>query len=332
MQFDFVRIAGGALLIAMVPTLATAQSLSVQSISGPAPSLGNVVSAPSGTTIFQMSASSGLISRISGAGVRVGGGGARPLVTLACGADAACATSDVIVTVSSIGASTGRAGALNNFTVAGLTAQIKSGPTGTDPLTFVIAPIGTNGTGTFYLGADFAILGDDSGASTGASSSSYRVSAQLSPAGTADAAMGSAIATVFRPISFGGTTNLLFGTIVRPTTGSGLVTIDAATGQRTVSGDGAIAIGAAGQRATYAVSGEGGQAFSVLVPPSFAMTGPGDPITVELTSTADGAQSLDGALGAAGSAAFGVGGSFPIASGTALGAYSGTFTITVQYQ
>ncbi len=187
-------------------------------------------------------------------------------------------------------------------------------------------------TRTFYIGADFPILGNDSGGATGTATSAYQVTAQFSPSGASDMAMGMATATVYRPIALSGTAALAFGTIVRPLTGSGTVAVDATTGARAVTGNGALGIGTTSRRATYLVTGEGGQAFSVLVPPSFTMTGPGDPIAVTLATTAEGAQSLSGSIGAGGSMAFGVGGSFTINSGSALGAYSGSFIVTVQYQ
>jgi hypothetical protein len=61
------------------------------------------------------------------------------------------------------------------------------------------------------------------------------------------------------------------------------------------------------------------------------MAGPGSPLTVHLTSTASGAQTLSSALGATGTFSLGVGGSFSTAAATAAGAYEGTYTVTVQY-
>ncbi len=69
------------------------------------------------------------------------------------------------------------------------------------------------------------------------------------------------------------------------------------------------------------MSGEGGQAFSISAPATFEMSGPGTPLTVSLTSTASGAQTLSSALGSAGTFAFYMGGSFPITSTTATGTY-----------
>jgi hypothetical protein len=320
-----------ALLATLAAATASAQSLSVQSI-GSGPALGNVTSASSGTTVFQVAASSGFVTRISGAGYRVGGGSSRPLVTLACGSDASCATDSVIVTITNIGSPTGRIGALTNFTIDALTAQITDGPSGTNPVTFTIAPIGANGTATFYVGADIPIAGNESGGATGLASSAFQVSVRFSSSGSPGTAMGTATATIFRPIALSATAGLTFGNIVRPASGTGTVAVDTTTGERTLTGDGVIGIGGAPHRATFSVTGEGGQIFSVTVPPSFLMTGPGSPITVTLTTTASGPQSLDGSLGSAGTASFGVGGSFTLPANTATGGYTGSFQVSVDYE
>ena len=145
-----------------------------------------------------------------------------------------------------------------------------------------------------------------------------------------------ATGTIFQPIVLTKTTDLSFGTAVRPATGSGVVTIAAATGQRTITGSGALITGPGSQaapgRAAYGVVGEGGQAFSITVPANFNMTrvGGSETLAVTLTPTAT-TGTLSNALGSSGSLAFGVGGSIPLASTTATGAYTGTFLVTVQY-
>src|SRR5262249_23710157 len=79
--------------------------------------------------------------------------------------------------------------------------------------------------------------------------------------------------TIFQPIVLAKNTDLSFGTIVRPSTGNGTVTVAAADGARTLSGSGALLTsGTAAARATYTVTGEGGQAYSVTVPANMTMT------------------------------------------------------------
>ncbi len=142
--------------------------------------------------------------------------------------------------------------------------------------------------------------------------------------------------TIFQPIVLAKNTDLSFGTVVRPAAGSGTVVIAAADGARSLTGSGALITGPGSQsapgRATYGVTGEGGQAFSITVPANFNMTrsGGAETLAVTLTSTAT-TGTLSGALGSSGTLAFGVGGSIPIANTTATGAYTGTFQVTVQY-
>jgi hypothetical protein len=253
-------------------------------------------------------------------------------VTIACDTNL-CRNQDLNISVGSVGSPQGRAGPLTNFNVAAGTARISSGPTGTNPLNFTISGIPRGGTATFWVGADFPIRGNDSAAATANASAGFYVFVGLSPTvPVSGSTSGLAVARVFRPINVTSSSGLIFGTILRPRTGTGSVFIDAATGQRTVSGTGSIGTSSPlPRRAAYTITGEGGQAFSLTVPENFQMSGPGLPLTVHLTTTASGAQTLSSTLGSAGTFSFGVGGSFSTAANTAVGAYQGTYAVTVQY-
>jgi hypothetical protein len=135
--------------------------------------------------------------------------------------------------------------------------------------------------------------------------------------------------TIIRPITLTQNTSLAFGTVVKPNSGNGNVTIDKATGARTSDG-GVAVIGSGFSRATYTVSGEGAQAFTITVPGSMTMAGQGN-ITVTLTATASGSTVLSSTLGQPGTLDFGIGGTFPIGNGTNSGVYTGTFPVTVAY-
>lgn len=332
----FIRLAAlGGLAFAASPSssqILDNDRVGVQSIQTPAPALGNVVSAPAGTTVFTVSPSSGNVSRSSGNGYRVSGGTTRSLVSVFCGGPGYCDSTEATITVGSIGSPTARAGQLTNFTVSPVTAVITAAPTGTNPITFKIGPIGRNQTKSFYVGADFPILGDNSGQPTGAASSGFEVGVSLTPLPFSGSGTGLATATVFRPIVVSSTSNMSFGIVSRPLTGNGTVNLDAVTGVRTVTGNGAEGINSpAPFRAAYTVSGEGGQVFSAALPSTFTMTGPGGEIVVTPTISAPGTQTLSSSLGSAGSYSFHVGGSFPMTSTTPLGSYSGTFAVIVQY-
>lgn len=142
-------------------------------------------------------------------------------------------------------------------------------------------------------------------------------------------------ATIFQPISIAKNGDLRFGVIVRPLTGTGTVTQPAAGGPRTFTG-GVALLNTAGfpspQPATFTVTGEGGQTFTIGIPPSFTMTGPSSSsLNVNLASSA-ASGTLSNALGAAGTAPFGVGGTITnISDTTASGTYTGNFTVTVTY-
>lgn len=138
---------------------------------------------------------------------------------------------------------------------------------------------------------------------------------------------------IIRPIQLAKNSDLAFGTIVRPSSGSNTVAINEDTGARALSGGGNAAVVGGGEtRATFTVTGEGAQTFAITVPDDMTMNrvGGGGSITVALVET-DTTGTLDNALGAAGSATFGVGGSFTVSDATATGDYSGTFDVTVAY-
>jgi hypothetical protein len=310
---------------------ATAQTYTV-AITPSTPNLGSVASATSGDTVFTVAPSTGAVSRASGTGVRVSTATTRATVTVTCSAVNSCDTTNVAVRIGTVGTPTNRARALTNFTVAPGTATISTAATGTNPINLQLGPIPRAASRTFHVGANFPIAADNSGLATGVASSGFYVYAIKSGSTpTAGSTAGLAVATVYRPISMALTSNLAFGTIVRPKTGSGIVDIDEATGARTFTA-GAGLNTPAPSRAAYSVTGEGGQIFSVAVPASFVMdrTGGGS-LTVTTSTTATATQALGAALGSAGTYSFGVGGTIPVTSTTALGSYSGTFSVTVQY-
>lgn len=161
----------------------------------------------------------------------------------------------------------------------------------------------------------------------------FAAAAMLGMSGTAFAQSSDIESTtgstrILQAIALTKASDLQFGAIVRPSSGNSTVTIAAGSNSRTVDGTG-VGVTSGNfpvTRATYNVSGEAGQTFSITVPTSFTMahaTAPG--ITVNLTPEAT-AGTLTG-----GAASFGVGGNFQISSTTATGDYSGTFNVTVAY-
>jgi len=145
---------------------------------------------------------------------------------------------------------------------------------------------------------------------------------------------GSGSITVIRPLTITKTADLKFGTVVRPGTGSGSVAVSAAGARSVTGGVVGLSSGDTPAAAAFTVAGEGGQSVSVTIPATFSMANGSDTLTVTTTNSLTGSaatQTLSNALGSAGSLAFNVGGSVPVASTTATGAYTGTFTVSAAY-
>jgi hypothetical protein len=161
-----LRGACGWLVLAGGAQIAHAQV--VQSIDNS--DLGSIVSAPNGDTLFRIEPSTGIVTKVSGSGVRLSTGTTRSLVTIYC--DSRTCDRDLLkVEVGAVGTPTNRAKALSNFTVADGTATL--GPvTGTNPITFsTTTAIRSRNTLTFYIGMDFPIAGNNGGLPTGLSTS-----------------------------------------------------------------------------------------------------------------------------------------------------------------
>ncbi|MBD7941580.1 DUF4402 domain-containing protein [Brevundimonas guildfordensis] len=145
---------------------------------------------------------------------------------------------------------------------------------------------------------------------------------------------GSGSITVIRPLTITKTADLKFGTVVRPSTGAGSVAVSAAGARSVAGGVVGLSSGDTPAAAAFTVAGEGGQSVSVTIPATFSMANGSDTLTVTTSNSLTGSaasQTLSNALGSAGSLAFTVGGSVPVASTTATGAYTGSFTVSAAY-
>jgi len=285
---------------------------SVTGVITTAAALGNVVSAADNTdTIFTVNPSTGMVSRTGGTGLRLTTANTRALVTLTCNA---CGKAHVAIKIGPAGTPTLRARTLTNFTVAMGSAVLNTTPTTGSTITFKLNSF-TN-TATFYVGFDYPIAGDTSGLNSGAASSGFYVDIALDRQLPTTGPTSTVAASVFRPISLSNPRGLQFGTVVRPSSGTGSVAIDASSGALTPGG-GAVALtsNCTTCNATYAVTGEGGQAFSLTIPGSFNLTtSGGTPITVALaTSTPTGSYNLNSNLGFSGTFPFSIGGTMPVA-------------------
>lgn len=323
-----------ALVIAawLAPVAAWAATWTVN-VTGPI-DLGSIAAASVGNTTFRVSSSTGAVTVVSGSGRRLTTGSARVQVDVSCrpgrGVDNACLTTNVPIRMGLIGALTGRARAFTAFNVTMGTAVLVSGPTGTVPYDFVLAPVGNNSVKTFFVGADYPVAGDDSGLPSGAGDNGFYVYALdgvgQSLAGDAD--KGEIV--VYRSLAVAATSNLSFGRIQIPSSGSSTISLNASNGNRTVSGNAVGYATPAPTRGSFTISGEGGQQVSLTIPTSIQLTGPGT-LNVNVTDTAPATPRLSGNVGAAGAYNFNVGGSFQITPATPTGAYTGVLTVSVDY-
>ena len=165
---------------------------------------------------------------------------------------------------------------------------------------------------------------------SGVAAIALATASQALAAGNTATTSASASVTVFQPISVTKGTDLAFGRVIRPSTGNTTTyTVDAASGSPSVSGgDGVFTAGGGSvTRAAFTVHGEGGQGFTIASDATVVNGG----VTINLVkSGATGA--LDGALGATGTATFGVGGYVVLSDTSPTGAKIGTFNVTVTYQ
>lgn len=149
------------------------------------------------------------------------------------------------------------------------------------------------------------------------------------PAFAQDSATAQSSAEIIVAIDITNDDPLSFGVIARPATGSGTVTINPDTGARTVSGGVAAVTGGTTGRALFSVTGDPTRAFSTTIPANFILSNgtPADDITVTLTAETTPATALD----ALGEATIGVGGTFGVDFDTTTDEYTGSFSVTVQY-
>lgn len=316
----------------LFPHAASAQTYTITSIT--TTDLGNVAAAASGSTVFRVDPGTGIVTKVSGNGARISTASTRSLITIACGNQNACNTDTPKLVIAQTGTPTNRANAATNFTLSttGATGTINTAPGTGNTITATLGPIGKNLSKTIYAGMDATYSGDNSVAATGSANTSFAVTVTNKSGAGAVSSSGVVTAKVFRTLTISIGTPLAFGRVSRPRTGTGTVSLSAGGAAVAVTGDGTAAIAnPVPTSAILSASGEGGQALTITVPATFTMANGASTITVTTDAINAGAQVLDGSAGSAGTKVVTVGGSFPLTSATTLGAYSGTFVVTFQY-
>lgn len=149
----------------------------------------------------------------------------------------------------------------------------------------------------------------------------------LAFAGTAyasDTATTTATVTIAQPIAITEVQPLAFGT-VSASSAAGTVVV-ATTGARTVTG-GVTTLGGSPTAASYNVTGQGSSAYTITLPSSTTLSGPGTAMTANnFVDDAGASPTLS-----AGSGSFNVGATLNVNANQVAGDYSGTYTVTVSY-
>lgn len=317
------------LIALLLAGAARAQTYSVDSIT--TGSLGDVVSAASGTSTFRAASASGAVTLQSGSGVRLSSNSVNSIVTIRCSNTIACATNTVYVTLALAGTPSGRLAFIPSVNLTNGTATIASAYSAGSYIVITLNPIPRNSSRTFILGYDIPVLGNESAQPTGNATTSFLITASRTNGSGAGSLVGNITAKVIRPISIAKTSNLQFGSVTRPSVGSGSISLSPA-GVASVTGSNVIRYPSpAATVAAFTVTGEGGQAVTVSVPSTVTLSGSTGSVIATTSSTGGGAQVLSGSAGAAGTVQVRVGGTVPLSGSTAIGTFTGTLAVTVQY-
>jgi hypothetical protein len=155
----------------------------------------------------------------------------------------------------------------------------------------------------------------------------------LASGNDAQAAEGTATATIGSPIGVSAVSDLAFGTIIPASATAGTVIINPDTGARSLTG-GVTLVNSTYGPALFAVIGPAKRPFHVDLPNNtITISSPaGGTMQVKnFTTSSDLNGSKNGKFDAAGNASFKVGGTLTVAANQATGLYTGTFTVNVNY-
>jgi hypothetical protein len=150
------------------------------------------------------------------------------------------------------------------------------------------------------------------------------VAVGMAPPAQADTKSASATATVMIPLVITKTADLRFGSFA-PTATAGSVTI-ATGGARTGSNVTLSSMGAGGA-AAFSLAGDTTATYAITLPSTATLTGAGAPMTISaFTSNPSGTGTL-----VAGAGTVSIGGTLAVAASQAAGSYTGSFSVTMNY-
>lgn len=137
---------------------------------------------------------------------------------------------------------------------------------------------------------------------------------------------GNASATVVGPLAIAESQALSFGNFAAGTGGTVVIATD---GSRTATGDVNLSSADAGQQGTFDVTGTSGYTYAITLPAGAATLddGSGNTMSVDTwVSNPSGTGTLTG-----GSETVNVGATITVGSGQTAGTYTGTYTVSVEY-
>lgn len=136
-------------------------------------------------------------------------------------------------------------------------------------------------------------------------------------------------AAVVRTLSITSATDLSFGTFAAGNS-AGTVSVSA-TGNRTATGGVTLVSASTGSQATISLSGTPSTSYSVSLPATVQLTASGGSATMSIGSFTTTLNALQGSLNASGTGSFGIGGTLSVAANQAVATYTGSFTVTLNY-
>ncbi len=145
------------------------------------------------------------------------------------------------------------------------------------------------------------------------------------PAGPARAQI---TATFTNPLTITEDLELDFGSLI-PGTIAGTVTIAVPSGSSTRSGIDVIFLDSTFSHGEFTVTGDGGAAFTITLPASITLSGPGADMTVDTFTTNPASPTT---IIFTGEREVRVGATLHVGAFQAAGSYTGPYTITVEYQ
>lgn len=145
----------------------------------------------------------------------------------------------------------------------------------------------------------------------------------LSASALAATADGTANATVLTPIGITAGDTLEFGTFSANSAGTVVVALD---GSRSSTGGVLLVPGGTVRAGTFNVTGSGNQTFAISYPGSVKLTRSGGSETMALQVSGPATSALE-----SGSKTISVGGTLTVGANQVGGSYTGTYTMTVEY-